>query len=151
VQDLPENAADGQASLSTLESDISSRIFFQGHNFFEKQPFKGAQVYLLRMILHDWPANEATTILKNIVPALNKGSRILIMDSVLPKPGSLPSTQERLLRARDMTMMQAFNSLERDLEDWKELLRAADERLKMVNVVQPLGSVMSVMELTLDP
>lgn len=72
------------------------------------------------------------------------------MDSVLPTPGSLPSTLERLIRARDMTMMQAFNSLERDLEDWKALLRGADERLTLVNVVQPLGSVMSVMEVAFE-
>lgn len=103
------------------------------------------------MILHDWPANEATTILKNLVVALNKGSRILIMDTVLPRPGALASAQERLLRVRDMTMLQAFNSLERDLEDWKEILAAADPRLALVSVVQPTGSVMSVIEVVFDP
>lgn len=137
--------------LASLPSPIASRICFQGHNFFEEQPFKGAQAYLLRMILHDWPANEATTILKNLVVALDKGSRILIMDTVLPRPGSLASAQERLLRVRDMTMLQAFNSLERDLEDWKDILAAADPRLALVNVVQPTGSVMSAIEVVFDP
>ena len=107
-------------------------------------------MYLLRMILHDWPAEEATAILNNLLPALNKGSRILIMDTVLPRPGALPSTQERLLRARDMTMLQAFNSLERDLEDWEHIFSATDPRLSIVRVVQPAGSVMSLIEVGLD-
>ena len=45
-------------------------------------------------------------------------SRIIIMDTVLPKPGSVPVSVERIARARDMTMLQAFNSKERDLDDW---------------------------------
>ena len=49
-----------------------------------------------------------------------------------------------------MTMLESFNSRERDLQDWNELLRAADERLTLVNVVHPLGSVMSVMEVAFD-
>jgi 6-hydroxytryprostatin B O-methyltransferase len=46
--------------------------------------------------------------------------------------------------------MQAFNSKERDLEDWKSLLHAAEERLSLVNVVQPFGSDMSVLEVKLS-
>jgi len=98
------------------------------------------------MIFHDWPKEEAIKILRNNVLALKPGSRLLIMDSVLPLPGSIPASQERLLRVRDLTMLQAFNSQERDLEAWEELLAAADERLKLVNVVQPFGSAMSVIE-----
>ncbi|KAH8432997.1 uncharacterized protein LDX57_010632 [Aspergillus melleus] len=146
VQDLPENAANAEAAIAEQPSSIASRISFQAHNFFEDQPYKKADVYLLRMILHDWPKREATAILKNLLPALKKSSQIIIMDTVLPRPGSIPSAEERLLRARDMTMLQAFNSLERDLDDWKELLKGVDETLSLVNVVQPVGSVMSAME-----
>lgn len=106
----------------------------------------GADIYLLRMILHDWPASEARVILQNLIPALRGNSRIVIMDSVLPRPGSMPLTQERLIRARDMTMLQVFNSSERHIEDWEDLLAMVDSRLRIVNLVQPLGSVMSVLE-----
>jgi len=33
---------------------------------------------------------------------------------------------------------------------WKELFAAVDGRLRIVNVIQPFGSVMSVMEVMLD-
>ncbi len=111
---------------------------------------KGADVYLLRMILHDWADKEATTILANLVPAMTAGTRIIIMDSVLPSSGKIPAVQERLLRVRDLTMMQAFNSKERAVEDWTALLEGADKRLQLENTVQPYGSVMMVMEVIFD-
>lgn len=150
MQDLPENVVNGEAALAEQPPSIKSRISVQAHDFFEEQPCRNANVYLLRMILHDWPMREATVILKRLLPALRKSSRIIIMDTVLPRPGSIPSAEERLLRARDMTMLQAFNSLERDLNDWKELLKGVDERLSLVNLVKPVGSVMSAMEVSLE-
>ena len=104
------------------------------------------------MILHDWPDDEAVKILRHIVAAMIKAeSRLLIMDTVLPMPGTVPVSVERIVRVRDLTMMQAFNSKERELEDWKALLAAADSRLRLVNVVQPFGSNMSVLEVVIDP
>ena len=153
VEDLPPNAESGRkAAAESLPADLLSRITFQGHNFMEPQPVQGADVYLLRMILHDWPDNEAAKILQQIVPAMTKeGSRLLIMDTVLPAPGSVPVSVERLVRVRDLTMMQAFNSRERDLDDWKALLATVDMRLHLVNVIKPFGSDMSVLEVALNP
>ena len=135
----------------SLPAELSSRITFQSHDFFQPQPVQGANVYLLRMILHDWPDDQAVEILRHIAAAMDSSdSRLLIMDSVLPTPGSVPVSVERIVRARDLTMMQAFNSKERDLEDWKSLLYAADSKLKLLNVVQPFGSDMSTLEVALD-
>lgn len=79
---------------------------------------RDADVYLLRMILHDWPDDKAAKILRKIVAAMDKTkSRLLIIDIVLPVPASVPVQVERIVRARDLTMMQAFNSKERDLGD----------------------------------
>lgn len=72
------------------------------------------------------------------------------MDTVLPAPGEVPMYKESLLRVRDLTMMQVFNSSERSMEDWTELFENVDRRLKVKNLVQPQGSNMSVMELGLE-
>ncbi|KAJ9481050.1 hypothetical protein VN97_g12456 [Penicillium thymicola] len=99
------------------------------------------------MIFHDWSDAEAIAILKQMVAAMDRAkSRLLIMVTVLPKPGSVPVSEERIVRARDLTMMQAFDNKERDLDDWNELFVAADSRLQLIKVLQPLGSVMSVLE-----
>lgn len=140
-----------KAAAESLPADVASRLTFQAHDFTQPQQVRGADVYLLRMILHDWPDGEATKVLRNIVAAMEKPtSRLLIMDTVLPMPGSVPVSEERIFRARDMTMIQAFNSKERDLDDWKDLLAIADPKLQLVRVVRPFGSAMSVIELAVD-
>ncbi|KAI9654521.1 MAG: hypothetical protein M1821_006611 [Bathelium mastoideum] len=153
VQDLPANADSGRkAAAESLPADTVSRLAFQAHDFTQPQPVRGANVYLLRMILHDWPDDEAIKILRSIISAMDRqNSRLLIMDTVLPKPGSVPVSVERIVRVRDLTMMQAFNSSERDLHDWKNLLDAAEPELQLVRVVQPFGSAMSVLEVALGP
>lgn len=152
VQDLPANAESGRKSASeTLSKEILSRVTFQGHDFTQPQPVRDANVYLLRMILHDWSDTEAIAILKNIIAAMDPAvSRLLIMDTVLPKPGSVPISVERIARARDLTMLQAFNSKERHLEDWEELISSAGGGAQLAAVVQPFGSAMSVMEVKLS-
>ena len=153
VQDLPDNANAGRtAAEGALPDHILSRLTFQGHDFTNPQPVTDADVYLLRMILHDWPDHVAIAILKNLLPALesNKHAKLLIMDTVLPAPGQVPGSVERIVRVRDLTMMQVFNSHERDLEQWTALLRAADERLRLRRVIEPFGSAMSLLEVELD-
>jgi hypothetical protein len=76
--------------------------------------------------------------------------KILIMDTVLPAPGQVPSAVERMVRVRDLTMMQVFNSHERDLEQWRRLLEKADERLRLARVIEPFGSAMALLEVELD-
>lgn len=152
VQDLDANAESGRKAALSLPAEVASRITFQGHDFTQPQPVQGADVYLLRMILHDWPDDDATEILKNIITAMDRTkSKLLIMDTVLPKPGSVAVSVERIVRVRDLTMLQAFNSKERDLDDWQSLLALVSPDLQLNHVVQPFGSAMSVLEIVLGP
>ncbi|KAJ5948878.1 hypothetical protein N7454_002185 [Penicillium verhagenii] len=141
VEDLPEVAAGGPAYLASQEngSVLASRVSYKAHSFFEPQPIHDADVYLLRMILHDWAFDDSVRILTNLFAALKPGARIIIMDTVLPDPGSIPASKERLLRVRDLTMMQVFNSQERHLEDWQDIFAKVDARLKIEQIVQPAG------------
>lgn len=106
-------------------------------------------MYFLRMILHDWPTDDAVKVLSQLVPVLAKNSRIIVMDSVMPDPGALPLQIERVLRAQDLTMLQSFNAQERAAEDWREMFNKVDERLELKAINQPLGSDMACMELVL--
>ena len=150
VEDLPETLA----NAPPLPEPLSSRITFRGHDFFTPQVVEDASVYLLRMILHDWPDAEAKKILQNHVEVLRKGARLIIMDTVLPTPGSVPNHEESLLRYRDLTMMQMFNSKERELSDWVALLDGLyvdGWKLFLIDLVKIFGSVMSVMEVVYKP
>jgi 6-hydroxytryprostatin B O-methyltransferase len=149
VQDLPSTVENAQATLAQLPPSTASRIAFEGHDFFTRQSVKDAEVYLLRMILHDWADLEARLILQHLVDVLDHSARIVIMDTVLPQPNTLPRMQEGILRVRDLTMMQAFNSRERELSEWEELLASVKPPLEIVKIVKPPGSVMCVIEAAL--
>lgn len=135
------------AGASGLEESVKSRITYQGHSFFDPQPVKDADVYLLRMILHDWPHDEAKTILTHIRQAMKPTARLVIMDTALPDPGTISLSQESQLRVRDLTMRETFNAHEREMEEWKMLLKEVDKGWTIKRAVQPFGSNLSVMEI----
>lgn len=93
VQDLPNVIAEAK-SQNIAHNDA---IRFETHDFFEEQKTQ-ADVYLLRWILHDWPDAHAIKILQNLRSQLRPGDKILINDSVMPKPGEVPPSVERQLR-----------------------------------------------------
>lgn len=92
VQDLAE-VVEG----ATVPSDLKegNRLRFMSHDFFHEQPVKGAEIYYLRWVLHDWSDKYAVKILRSLIPALKKGSRILISDLCLPPPCTLSPFRER--------------------------------------------------------
>ncbi|OTB15083.1 hypothetical protein K445DRAFT_301687 [Daldinia sp. EC12] len=165
VQDLPEAVEALSSTLSDLPETITSRVQFKAHSFFDPQPphqpgWPAPNVYFLRKILHDWPADRAREILSQLATALQKGeeekekkkkasARIVIMDIILPPPGTIERTQEAMLRVRDLSMAQAFNSQERNLTDWEELFESAEPKLRLISWKQPPGSAMAVMEVGL--
>lgn len=54
------------------------------HDFFTPQPIKNAAVFLLRVILHDWPDDFAQRILLRLREAATADTKLLLADFVLP-------------------------------------------------------------------
>ena len=95
VQDRPEIVAQGSAKVPI---DLHDRVTFLEHDFFAEQPRKGANVYLLRWILHDWSDKYAVKILRALVPALVPNARVVVNEGVMPEPGMLSPFDERKIR-----------------------------------------------------
>lgn len=55
-----------------------------------------ADVYFYRFIFHNYPDDQVINILKNNVPALKPGARVLINDGGLPEPGEVRWFDEKL-------------------------------------------------------
>ncbi|GAD92073.1 hypothetical protein AN5415.2 [Paecilomyces variotii No. 5] len=146
VQDLPTVVEQGKKALP---EGLQPRFSFQGHDFFTPQPIT-ADIYLLRFILHDHPDAISRQIVKNLVPAMKKGSRLIINDGVLAEPNTLPTIEERISRIMDLEMMTTFNARERPLADWVKLCSDADSRLKLRSISRPEGSVLSILEFVFD-
>ncbi|KAL2824231.1 S-adenosyl-L-methionine-dependent methyltransferase [Aspergillus cavernicola] len=146
VQDLAGVVAQGKASLPEA---LESRIRFQEHDFFTRQP-ESADIYLLRFILHDHPDPIAVKIIQSLIPAMQNGSRLLINDGVYPEPNTLSRGEEKIARIMDLEMLTTFNARERPLADWVQLCASADSRLTLRSVSKPNGSVMSILEFVFE-
>lgn len=107
---------------------------------FQPQPVVGADVYLLKMILHDWPDEDATKLLRALIPALKPGARVIFVEYVGAEENAddSSSTPPRIVRgmgsATDLRIMALFNNKERPVSAWKSIFKAADERFDIASV-----------------
>ena len=95
VQELPRVVQ--TVDKSTLPSDVIDRIKFMEHDFFTTQPVK-ANVYILRQVFHNYPDGHVVKILRQLIPALELGARVLVNDYVLADPGETPMSKEKYMR-----------------------------------------------------
>ncbi|KAL8949400.1 MAG: hypothetical protein Q9222_004483 [Ikaeria aurantiellina] len=145
VQDSPAVTMQGQEELP---GDLQGRVSFQAHDFFQTQPVQGADVYLLRLVLHDWSDKYSKMIIRALIPALGPKARIVVNDRVVPKQGEAPYLQEREARDYDMYMLAFQNAKERTIDEWTALFTEVDARFRLGGVSQPPGSALAVMEIT---
>ncbi|KAF2107373.1 S-adenosyl-L-methionine-dependent methyltransferase [Lophiotrema nucula] len=110
-------------SIKSLPDGIEGMV----HDFFKPQPVKGAKVYFLAHVLHDWPDKQARVILDHVRNAMALESIVLLSETVMPERGASFAAA-----AMDITMMTAYASLERTERQFRDLLDEAG--LTLVNV-----------------
>ena len=54
------------------------------HDFLTPQPVQNAAVFLLRVVLHDWPDESATRILLQLRHAATPQTKLVLVDPILP-------------------------------------------------------------------
>jgi O-methyltransferase domain/Dimerisation domain len=106
---------------------LSSRCSVVSGNFFVSVP-NGADAYLLKWILHDWPDAAAIRILEKCREALAPNGRIVIVEHAIDdnNPALAPSLM-------DLTMMVVTGGRERTRKEFEDLLAQAGCRL--LNVI----------------
>ena len=126
VQDLPEVIE--EATSRPVPLGLEDRLEFQKASFLEPQPIKDADLYYFRFIFHDWPTDKCIEILKNLVPSMKRGSRLLMNDFFLYPNDAIHDADvsySRVARAADLQMMVAFNARERSLRELEEMVESA--------------------------
>lgn len=147
VQDLPNCETEFDANVP---AELKPRLKFQAHDFFKPQTLS-ADIYMIKLILHDWPDKESVQILRGLVPALKPGARVVFIDYVGKQEGEaegppVPRSIQQMGTATDMRMMALFSARERPVDAWAKLFREADERFDVVRVdANPLSFIV-VME-----
>ena len=96
VEDSLDVITQGQ---KVLPAYLRGRISFQTHDFFNDQPVKGADVYLLRLVLHDWSDKYSKMIIKALIPALKPGAKVVVNDRLIPGRGEVHYLAEREARS----------------------------------------------------
>ncbi|EEH18615.2 hypothetical protein PABG_07675 [Paracoccidioides brasiliensis Pb03] len=134
VQDLPKVRPVFEADLP---SDLKSRVSFMEHDFFQPQPVQ-ADIYVFKMILHDWPDHEAARILRALVPALKPGARVILFEYIGKQDSTtgaqLPRSFQQMGTATDLRLMALFNGKERPAHAWKQIFASADERFEIARI-----------------
>ncbi|KAG7119009.1 O-methyltransferase lcsG like protein [Verticillium longisporum] len=134
VQDLPEVEP---VFTANRPAELASRVTFHAQSFFEPQALS-ADVYMFKLILHDWPDKESVQILQALRPSLKRGARVLFIDYV-GKQGEqegepLPRSIQQMGTSTDIRMMALFATKERPVKAWEEIFDKADERFEIVRV-----------------
>ena len=106
-------------------------------NFLTSLP-RGADVYLLSGVIHDWGNQAAERILKNCRNAMRPDGKVLVVECVVPD-GDEPAFSKLL----DLNMMVMTGGRERTKLDFRELFDAAG---LVLNRVIPTVSPLSILE-----
>lgn len=141
LQDLPAILKDVDPTSLQI-GPSGGAITVQPHDFFTPQPAtsRGARIYFMHNVLHDWPDSAAQQILRALAPALTPGySRLLIHESLV-------SSRQPLARVTvsDITMMACLAAAERSEEQWRGLVAAAG--MRVVRIWRPVEGVESIIE-----
>jgi hypothetical protein len=112
------------------EQLAAAGIEFQPHDFFAPQPIRGAAIYYLRFVVHDWTTERAGAILSNLRDAMTPGhSRLLVNEWTMPDTGV-----SRLVAGADLTMMAVGSGMERTIGQYRQLMESAG--LKITGVFE---------------
>jgi O-methyltransferase/methyltransferase family protein len=115
------------AATPVLErAGVADRVDVRGGSFFDSVP-RGADVYLLRRILHDWSDQDALRILRAVRHAASVDSRLVVIDAVLGPPNEDPGA-----KFLDLGMMVSEGGRERDAGEWESLLAAGGFRIASI-------------------
>ena len=105
---------------NTVPKNISQeRVSFIKGSFFEAVP-SGAELYLLKRVLHDWDDDAAVTILKQCAQAMAPESRLLIIEAIVKD-----KNERDFVKDIDVAMLVLFGGKERTAEEWSCLLNKA--------------------------
>lgn len=120
VVDLPY--IEDAAKAAIRAGGASGRCGFQACDFFESVP-RGADLQVLKFILHDWTDEECVRILTRCREALEPGGRVLIVEMLVP-----PEIRPDFVMLMDLNMLVVTGGRERTEEEFGRLLSRAGFR-----------------------
>ena len=106
--DLP--AAVARAGEAFRAAGVVDRVSTAGQSFFDPLP-AGADLYLLKKVLNDWPDRETIDILRRCAEAAGRGGRVVVLGGVAPDDAPPVLTIEMLLLGARTSTLAEFREL----------------------------------------
>jgi 2,7-dihydroxy-5-methyl-1-naphthoate 7-O-methyltransferase len=106
--DLPGTVARSDAIFEA--AGVADRVTTVGQSFFDALP-AGADVYLLRKVLNDWPDREAAAILRRCAEAAGAEGRLVVIGGVSPEEEAGALTIEVVLLGGRHRSLAEFRDL----------------------------------------
>jgi hypothetical protein len=136
--DLPEGLA--RADTILKKYNVNERVETTPGSFFESAPV-GAEIYLLKNILHNWSEEDCIKILNNIREVLPENGKVVIMEMVIEEDNK-PSFG-KLIDIQMMVFMQ--KGKERTRKEYESLLTRAGLRInRIVPTISPLSLIEAI-------
>jgi len=110
--DLPRTVARAGEVFRT--ASVMNRVTTVGQSFFDPLP-AGADLYLLRGILNDWPDREAAAIFRRCAEAARPAGRVVVLKSVGPDDAPKNLEVEMVLLGGKRRTVAEFRSLARQV------------------------------------
>jgi hypothetical protein len=137
--DLPQGLVGARERLDA--AGLGDRVSIKEGSFFDEVP-SGADLYLLKSIVHDWDDERAVEILKTCRTAMHSRARLALVERQLPElidnpDVALPSVMT------DLQMMLVLGGAERTSSEYRHLMAGA--ALEMNRVI-PIGADFCVFE-----
>jgi 2,7-dihydroxy-5-methyl-1-naphthoate 7-O-methyltransferase len=110
--DLPRTVARSREVF--LSAGVADRVTVSPQSFFDPLP-AGADLYLMKNVLCDWPDDAALVILRRIAEAARPAGRLVVIGSVNPAAQASP----------ELLMMVLVGGKDRTLEEFRSMARAA--------------------------
>ena len=102
---------------------LAGRCDFVAGDFFASVP-PGADLYVMKTVIHDWPDDKAREILRSCRRAMAAGAHLLIIERLMPERLE-PSLENRALARVDLHMLVALGAQERTFPEMLALLQSA--------------------------
>jgi SAM-dependent methyltransferase len=108
-------------------------------DFFKSVP-EGADIYIMKKVIHDWDDDRAAKILDNCRRAMAPGGKVLVAETIVP-PGNDPHP----IKLMDLNMLAVTGGMERTQEQYERLFERAGLRLaRVIATKSPLSILESV-------
>lgn len=131
----------GETEKALAATEFAGRCEVAAGSFFDFIP-EGSDAYLMKMVLHDWNDEQSLAILNNCSKAMKPGSKLLVLESVIPEGNAFHPG-----KFMDINMMAMTGGRERTEKEFTTLFAKAGLKLsRVIHTHSPMFSILEVVK-----